>query len=428
MGPTSQISTGTVILESEPNPLTQGNPPAIPTDGLKTTRLPVEGGPKSPDESQGEQINPQPQIISEPQPRKRRWLAYAAAALVLIAALLIYTLMPGRTDYRIVVRDAPAGSEVFLNGEKRGEVGSGGELELSGLEPGKAYELTVRREGFMELKQVFTGEGGEEARISAEPVMIPLPREIDLKGEMVLIPASDFIMGSDNSESDERPARTIPASQVPDFYIDKFEVTNRQYKEFCDATGHDYPAETPSSKAYFNNNPDSPVMGVSWYDADAYSRWAGKRLPTEEEWEKAASWDPVAGRKRKYPWGDEPNTSRANFTGQPMAVGRYPSGVSAYGVHDMAGNLAEWVQAYYKPYPGNQTPNPDYGTKFYVIRGGTYRGPIKDATTTYRDYRPPDERERLISPNRGRKTSIGFRCAISVSDQSFQELLRSKRP
>ena len=346
----------------------------------------------------------------------------------MIAALLIYALMSGGTDYTIIVRDAPAASEVFLNGEKRGAVGSGGELELSGLEPGTPYELTVRREGYMEFKQLLTGESGEEEVISAGPVMIALPREIDFQGEMVLIPASDFIMGSDNKEDDERPARTIPASQVPDFYIDKFEVTNRQYKEFCDATGHTYPTETPTSKEYFENNPDSPVRGVSWFDADAYARWAGKRLPTEEEWEKAASWDPVAKKKRKYPWGDEPDASRANFTGNPLPVGRYPEGASAYGAQDMAGNVAEWVQGFYKPYPGNQTPNPDYGTKFYVIRGGTYTGPLENASTTYRDYKPPGEKWRMLSPTREQESSIGFRCAVSVSDQSFQELLHSKRP
>jgi iron(II)-dependent oxidoreductase len=204
-------------------------------------------------------------------------------------------------------------------------------------------------------------------------------------------------------------------------------VTNRQYKEFCDATGHAYPIETPTSKEYFFNNPDSPVRGVSWFAAEAYAQWAGKRLPTEEEWEKAASWDPSTRKKRQWPWGDEKDEGRANFTGRPSPVGSYPRGVSAYGVHDMAGNVAEWVKGFYQPYPGNQSQDPDYGTQFNVARGGGFRGPIDSARTTFRDYHAPGTRARMVTPTKEEETSLGFRCAASSSDPALQDFLRSKR-
>jgi len=227
---------------------------------------------------------------------------------------------------------------------------------------------------------------------------------------MILIPGGEFVMGSNEGLQDEKPEHIV---NIESFYIDKYEVTNQQYKEFCDATGHAYPIETPSNKEYFFSNPDSPVRGVSWFDAEAYARWAGKRLPTEEEWEKAASWDPAAQRKRQWPWGDEKDPSRANFTGSPSPVGSYPRGVSAYGVHDMAGNVAEWVNGFYQPYPGNQTSDPDYGTQFKVARGGGFRGPIDSARTAFRDYHLPDTKARMVGKKKEEVTSIGFRCAKS---------------
>jgi serine/threonine-protein kinase len=425
--PNQAASTATAILESDPKPLTKAGAPALPTNGLETTYIEVEPQPPvitpvTPKES----FEPPTEIVSKPQQFKWQPLAIIAAAVALFAVLLVFLLMKG-SDYTLVLKDAPAGSEVFLNGESRGVVPASGELSLSGLEAGKPVELLVRREGYLDLKQQINAESGTEQVISAQFLMISLPKEIDFKGSMVLIPASDFIMGSDNGLPDEKPARSISASELPDFYIDKYEVTNRQYKEFCDATGHAYPIETPTSKEYFFNNPDSPVRGVSWFAAEAYAQWAGKRLPTEEEWEKAASWDPSTRKKRQWPWGDEKDEGRANFTGRPSPVGSYPRGVSAYGVHDMAGNVAEWVKGFYQPYPGNQSQDPDYGTQFNVARGGGFRGPIDSARTTFRDYHAPGTRARMVTPTKEEETSLGFRCAASSSDPALQDFLRSKR-
>ncbi|MBI1929456.1 SUMF1/EgtB/PvdO family nonheme iron enzyme [Candidatus Poribacteria bacterium] len=156
---------------------------------------------------------------------------------------------------------------------------------------------------------------------------IPDPR--DLKA-MIHIPAGEFLMG-------ENPQRRI---YLDEYWIDKYPVTNSQYRRFIEVTGH------PRKPSYWNhprfNKPNQPVVGVSWYDAMAYCEWAGKRLPTEAEWEKAAR----GTDGRTYPWGDEPpDHRRANYdvyVGKTTPVGLYPSGVSPYGAMDMAGGVWEW--------------------------------------------------------------------------------------
>src|SRR6185295_13480766 len=123
-----------------------------------------------------------------------------------------------------------------------------------------------------------------------------LPVEVDYNGKMAFIPAGEFEMGSD-----------VRKVTLPAYYIDKYEVTNADYKKFCDATGHPYPKSTfmfgafkqktpaEADEEYFTQHPNSPVIGVTYEDAAAYAAWAGKRLPREDEWEKAASWDPNTG-------------------------------------------------------------------------------------------------------------------------------------
>jgi serine/threonine-protein kinase len=425
--PGASTSAKTVLLESESAPLTKASPPALPTGDVATTFLDHKTRrPRAKAEVQAEAEEPAPKIVTKPETNKLRRLAILAA-VGLAAMVILYFLFLKDSKYSLIVRGAPAGSAILLDGESRGVVAEDGELRLEGLEAGRPMELLVRREGYLDLKQQINGEAGTDLIVPVQTLMVGLPAEIDFKGMMVFIPSSDFIMGNDSSLNDEKPARLIPASDLPGYYIDKYEVTNRQYREFCESMGHPCPVDTPTSRQYFFNNPDSPVRGVSLFDADAYARWAGKRLPTEEEWEKAASWDPVARKKRKWPWGDEPDKSRANFTGLPMPVGRYPRGVSAYGVHDMAGNVDEWVKGLYQAYPGNSTPDPNFGSKYYVVRGGGFRGPIESARTTFRDYQPPETKARMVGKKTELLTSFGFRCAVSVSDETFQEFLISKR-
>src|SRR4029434_4725692 len=138
---------------------------------------------------------------------------------------------------------------------------------------------------------------------------------------------------------------------LPSFYIDKYEVTNAQYKKFCDETKRAYPPNPPFDQNYFEGKPDYPVLGATFEDALAYASWAGKRLATEEEWEKAASWDPVARKKRQYPWGDQFTSERATIaTGLPVPVTQASGDLSFYNVVNMAGNAAEWVNSLYKAY------------------------------------------------------------------------------
>src|SRR5262249_823879 len=164
-------------------------------------------------------------------------------------------------------------------------------------------------------------------------------------------PGGEFLMG-DDSRAEESPAHKI---NIPDFYIDKCEVTNAEYKAFCDATGKKYPTETEDNKNYFEKNPNSPVISISWDDAEAqppgagYGRWGGKGLAEEEEWEKAASWDDKAKKKRLYAWGNDADESRAAILKKGEApglsklqsCGSFPQDVSPYGALNMSGSASE---------------------------------------------------------------------------------------
>nr|MBA3610427.1 ergothioneine biosynthesis protein EgtB [Rubrobacter sp.] len=201
-----------------------------------------------------------------------------------------------------------------------------------------------------------------------------LPENSSTEDEMVGIPAGSFVMGTDDRAlalDNERGAHEI---EVAEFRIGKTPVTNAAYAEFVEDGGYEREelwnsvgwkwaqAESISApKHWYQREPHSwwtecfgfdeplrpkaPVVHVCWYEADAYARWSGKRLPTEAEWEKAASWDPKNGSKRLFPWGDEPPTrGRANLdqlTFSTADVGAYPAGASAYGVLDMIGNVWE---------------------------------------------------------------------------------------
>ena len=194
---------------------------------------------------------------------------------------------------------------------------------------------------------------------------------------MVLIPAGEFEMGSNQGAANERPVRTV---YVDAFYMDMYEVTNAQYKVFIEANPQwqkdNIAAEYHDGvylrlwdgNTYPEGKADHPVIYVSWYAAMAYAEWAGKRLPTEAEWEKAARGGLVG---KAYPWGDTIDATRANYArhiNEPIAVGQYPS--NEYGLYDMAGNVYEWCLDEYDPnfYAQSAHKNPfSGGTREEVI-------------------------------------------------------------
>ncbi|HVF13991.1 MAG TPA: ergothioneine biosynthesis protein EgtB [Acidimicrobiales bacterium] len=255
----------------------------------------------------------------------------------------------------------------------------------------------------------------------------------------VVIPAGPFVMGSDSERwayDNEGPAHVV---DLPAYRIDTGPVSNRRYLEFVLDGGYDEPffwaaegwtwrqehcARHPQfwvdegsgdwSRVRFGLREDlprdEPVQHVCWYEADAFARWAGARLPTEAEWEKAASWT-AEGQKRRYPWGDEaPAAERANLGGtlyRPAPVGAYPAGVSASGCHQMIGDVWEWTASDFEPYPGFASfPYREYSEVFFgssskVLRGGSWATSPLAVRTTFRNWDHPVRRQIFA----------GFRCA-----------------
>ena len=192
--------------------------------------------------------------------------------------------------------------------------------------------------------------------------------------EMVEIPAGDFLMGSENGEDDEKPQHTV---YLDAYWIDQTEVTNAMYTQ-CVADGVCEPPHTrvsyTRSSYYGDSFYDSyPVVNVDWNQANIYCGWAGRRLPSEAEWEKAAR----STDGRTYPWGEQsPTCSLANFggcEGDTTAVGSYPQGASVYGAVDMAGNVWEWVADWYQVYQGGDaSASYAFGQTYRVLRGGSW--------------------------------------------------------
>jgi formylglycine-generating enzyme len=247
--------------------------------------------------------------------------------------------------------------------------------------------------------------------------------EKEVKGKdgapMVLIPEGSFPMGVPHGDRDggrdEYPRHDV---FVNNFYIDKFELTNSRYLEFVKATNHRIPQNPKNATRNLwegdtitESLADRPVINVDWADANAYCQWAGKRLPTEAEWEKAAK----GTADRRFPWGNvEPTNKHLNFNQQwigektLMPVGSYELGKSPFGVYDMAGNVWEWVNdwydaKYYEKSPAKNPMGPESGTK-RVLRGSGWQ----NETPTVRIF------TRVDSDPTIRNESTGFRCAMDV--------------
>jgi formylglycine-generating enzyme required for sulfatase activity len=243
----------------------------------------------------------------------------------------------------------------------------------------------------------------------------------DDKGvKMQFVPAGEFTMGSTAADAlakckkynslcdqnwftDEEPVHRITLNA---FYIDKFEVTNSHYKLCVDSGTCKTPHSVSSSShlAYFGNAEfgDYPVIYVDWYMAKQYCEWRGARLPTEAEFEKAAR----GADGRTYPWGENNDNTRANYAQYPggdvTKVGSYPNGISIFGVHDLSGNVWEWVSSLYKPYPYSATDNREdlNAIDLRVLRGGGWSNSEYSVRVTARRSNEP----------LGNYPDVGFRC------------------
>lgn len=223
---------------------------------------------------------------------------------------------------------------------------------------------------------------------------------IDPPAGMVHVPGGTFMMGSNNDDQDSRPAHSVT---VKPFFIDSTEISCEQYKTFLDATGRAAPAGWING-TYPDGAARLPVTGVSWNDADAYARWAGKRLPTEEEWELAAR----GPNSLRYPWGNSWKAGCANADEEGAArkhmaeVGSHKC-TSPFGTEDMIGNAWEWTASDWVQYPGGKLQYPTKGNE-RVIRGGSWESSQKYASGIYRSG------IESINDKSGYETT-GFRCA-----------------
>jgi serine/threonine-protein kinase len=221
---------------------------------------------------------------------------------------------------------------------------------------------------------------------------------------MVYVPTGEFVMGSDSGASDERPGLRVPLGA---FFIDIVPVTNLQYARFVQDTDHRPPA-TWKTISLPPGTGELPVTGVTWQDAADYAQWAGKRLPTEAEWEKAAR----GTDRRLFPWGNKWDATYANWGGNPrfyggatiQPVGSFQQDRSPYGCLDMSGNVKEWTASWYKPHGPTSYKSDDFGERFRVARGGSYLSLDRNyLRASCRSHMRPDE-----------AGDIGFRCVKDV--------------
>jgi len=247
----------------------------------------------------------------------------------------------------------------------------------------------------------------------------------------VLIPAGPFTMGTSTEPwalDNERPAHEV---DLPAFFIDAAAVTNGQYRQFVSAGGYAEPRWWSSEGWQHRREADltapmhwlrdgdgwlcrqfgqvrplveaEPVVHVSYHEAAAFAAFAGKRLPTEPEWEKAARFDPATGRSRRYPWGDDdPDSTRANLGQQhlsPAAAGAYPAGASPAGVHQLIGDVWEWTSTDFTGYPGfvafpyREYSEVFFGPKHKVLRGGSFGTDRLACRGTFRNWDLPIRRQ-----------------------------------
>ncbi|MFD3419029.1 ergothioneine biosynthesis protein EgtB [Streptomyces decoyicus] len=297
------------------------------------------------------------------------------------------------------------------------------------LDSGFAFGMIAQHEQQHDETMLITHQLRSGPAVLTAPEPPPVTDEI-IPAE-VLIPGGPFTMGTSTEPwalDNERPAHP---RLVPAFLIDTTPVSNGAYQRFIEAGGYEDPRWwAPEGWTQVQEHklhaplfwkrdggqwlrrrfgvtepvpPDEPVLHVSWYEADAYARWAGRRLPSEAEWEKAARHDPATGRARRFPWGDEdPTPAHANL-GQrhlrPAAIGSYPDGQSPLGVRQLIGDVWEWTSSDFLPYPGFAAfPYREYsevffGDEYKVLRGGSFAVGEVACRGTFRNWDLPVRRQ-----------------------------------
>ena len=236
-----------------------------------------------------------------------------------------------------------------------------------------------------------------EPESSDRPVLRRNPAASEEKKEvdgMMLVPEGSVTLGSDQADDIDKPLHRV---ELKEFFIDKHEVTNEEYKQFCDATAHTVPPYW-AAKNFPKGLEKHPVVQVSWADATAYARWAGKRLPTEAEWERAAK----GPNSYRYAYGNAFDPQKANSgTQKTSAVGSYPA--NEFGLFDMTGNVSEWTSSLYMPYPysGSDGREDSKATGARTVRGGNHSSSAQGARCLVRQKELPDHGSPLL----------GFRCA-----------------
>ena len=308
-------------------------------------------------------------------------------------------------------------------------------LHHAGPGDGTLFELVVRHEAQHNETMLQTIALAEPGVFTPPDVRAPV-RGAARTGGMVRIAGGPFLAGAPAdgfAYDNERPRFEV---DLPEFEIDALPVTNAQYLEFVEAGGYErrewwsedgwaWLSESRVERPLYwtagggerrfeserDRDPSLPVMHVSWFEADAYARWAGKRLPTELEWEKAAAWGPGATEPRRYPWGSaDPTPERANLDQTafgPIPAGALAAGASAYGVLGLVGDAWEWTAGVFHGYPGFRAyPYREYSEVFFgsgyrVLRGGSWATRPSVARNTFRNWDLPQRRQIFC----------GFRCA-----------------
>jgi len=307
-----------------------------------------------------------------------------------------------------------------------------GSIRMENMRNKAAYDLSQEKDRIRAAgEDLVRNRLDEEQKLNkitytaAEANALLTPEQWRELGKMIEIPAGPFTMGTDRARSDlqDHPRHVV---KLPAYRIDKYPVTNAQYARFVAATGYRSPLNWKDGRMP-EGTAMHPVTMVSWFDAYNYAKWAGKRLPTEAEWEKAAR----GTDGRRWPWGNTMEADQLNTyysVGSTTDVTKYPGGASPYGVMEMAGNVSEWTADDFKPYPGTDAPLELFQGKvavanspkdramkvidlvrvdalYKVLRGGSWKSDPFSTAAYHRNYTWPNYASDFF----------GFRCAQDVA-------------